>query len=147
MEINNLLTTDNIIFLKANNQSDALSTLTEKAFSLGLVRDHVEFKEAIFSREKLISTGIGYQIALPHAKIPSVPEFFILVAILENEIDWQALDNKPVRLIFMIGGPEDSQRDYLQILAQLMGIISNKERRDMLFTASSRESFLKVLKG
>ena len=70
-------------------------------------------------REKIVSTGIGMGVAIPHAKLPSFDRFFLAVGLqkVKDGIDWDALDGAPVRLIFMIGGPANQQTDYLKILS------------------------------
>jgi len=71
----------------------------------------------MLEREKIVSTGIGMGVAIPHAKLTSVEDFFIAIGILSKGVQWNALDGGPVRLIFMIGGPDDKQTAYLQILS------------------------------
>ncbi len=60
-------------------------------------------------REKIVSTGIGMGVAIPTPKLNSVEDFFIAIAVLTHGVEWNALDGGPVRLIFMIGGPDDKQ--------------------------------------
>ena len=69
-------------------------------------------------------------VAVPHAKMDNFTDFFIAVGIQKQKgLDWNALDKAPVRLIFMIGGPEDKQSEYLQILSLLTSAIKDVELR------------------
>ena len=62
-------------------------------------------------------TGIGIGVAIPHAKLEGYSDFFIAIGVQKKKgIDWNALDGSDVKLIFMIGGPENKQTEYLKIL-------------------------------
>ena len=60
-------------------------------------------------------------------------------------LDWESLDNSPVRLIFMIGGPDDRQNEYLQILSRLTVIIKDEKLRKKLINSSSKKEVMKLL--
>src|SRR5665213_430818 len=106
-----------VIFLDSPNRDEALQAMIDALNTEGKLKDHSSFYDAIIDREKIVSTGIGMGVAIPHAKLSSYDDFFIAVGILQKGVDWKALDGAPVRLIFMIGGPDDKQTEYLQILS------------------------------
>jgi nitrogen PTS system EIIA component len=81
-------------------------------------------------------------VAIPHAKLDSIDDFFLLIGILKKPIDWDAIDSIPVKVVILIGGPSNRQTEYLQILSRLMLLIKNKSRRDKLFIANSAEDVL-----
>ena len=97
-----------------------------------MTNDPETFKKALFEREKIISTGMGYGIAFPHVKIDAISEFFITVGISEKGVDWDAFDQMPVHIICLIGGPDNSHNNYLRILAKLSLILRNPENREKL---------------
>ncbi len=142
MRILDYLTESSILFLTDSNKNQVLKTMTKKAFELGYVPNEAAFSEAIFDRESIMSTGIGLQVAIPHAKLPGIKEFFVMGAILGSDTSWDALDKKPVRLVFMIGGPSDKQTDYLQILSKITLVIKNADRRSALMAADSAKAVL-----
>ncbi len=112
----------------------------------GKLPDKALFRIAIFHREYLASTGIGLGVAVPHAKMKDFSNFFIAIGIQSKQgLDWNALDKVPVRIIFMIGGPEDKQSEYLQILSQLTLVIKNVDLRKSLLKAQSPEQVLRLL--
>lgn len=138
-----------IAFLDVETCEEAINALIERLDRIGKLPDREAFRKAIFDREKLVSTGIGMGVALPHAKFKGFPEFFIAIGIVAkpNEksmkgIDWKALDGAPVRLIFMIGGPDDKQTQYLQLLSQLTSAIRDPEFRKKLLHAQTIEEVL-----
>jgi PTS system nitrogen regulatory IIA component len=72
------------------------------------------------------------------------PIFFIAIAISKKGIDWNALDNAAVRLIFMIGGPEGKQTEYLQLLSSLTMAIKDEDIRKKLLTLNSKEAIIQL---
>lgn len=148
MNLHDYLSEDNVMFLAAENRKETIHQLVRKAQESGYVDDAAEFEEAIFERESIMSTGMGLSVAVPHAKLGSVKEFFIMLGILKHDVEWHALDQKPVRIVFLIGGPSDQQKQYLTILSKLMLVIKNPAIRKSLLEAETKEQviqpFLKV---
>lgn len=86
-------------------------------------------------------------VAIPHAKLPGYDDFFISIGILQKGVDWHALDGAPVRLIFMIGGPDDKQTEYLRILSSLTYTLKNEELRKKILTLNSPEAIMELLRA
>lgn len=145
MKILNYLDPRFVAFLDVSNRDEAISSLIDLLHTEGKLQDAEAFRQAIFHREALVSTGIGMGVAIPHAKMNSFSDFFIVVGIQKKKgLDWNALDKVPVRLIFMIGGPENRQTEYLQILSLLTGTIKEAELRKELLKASSAEEVISL---
>lgn len=145
MRISEYLDSRLIRFLEADTRDEAIHELIDLfEREVGLAEKHV-FSNAIFHREELVSTGIGMGVAVPHAKLKDFTDFFIVVGIQQNKgLDWNALDKAPVRLIFLIGGPEDKQTEYLQILSLLTSAIRDVELRKQLLNARTKEQVLEL---
>jgi nitrogen PTS system EIIA component len=135
------------IFLNSNNRDESLFSLVEVLHQNGKVKNAQAFYQAIIDREKVVSTGIGMGVAIPHAKLADYDDFFIAIGILSKGIDWNALDGAPVRLIFMIGGPDDKQTEYLQILSKLTLAIKDEQRRKKLLTLNSPPDIIELFKA
>lgn len=104
--------------------------------------DAALFYKAVCDRENLVSTGIGLGVAIPHAKLPSFDMFFIAIGISKTGIDWHSIDQLPVKIIFLIGGPDDKQTEYLQLLSSLTSLIRDEELRRQLTNATNAEEVL-----
>jgi PTS system nitrogen regulatory IIA component len=114
----------------------------------GKIKHRDAFYHAILEREKIVSTGIGLGVAVPHAKLEGYQEFFIAIGIQKKKgIEWNALDGAPVKLIFMIGGPENRQTEYLKILSHLTMAIKNEERRKKILKAVSPSDVIELFAG
>jgi PTS system nitrogen regulatory IIA component len=145
MELTPYLWKDGMLFSQAEDKAQALEQIIELAGRHPAISNPKALAEGIRSREKIISTGIGLGVAIPHAKIGGISEFFISVTVLGKGIDWDAIDDEPVRIIFLIAGPEQQQNLYLQLLARLSQTIKNPSKRAAILTAGSPESLLALL--
>lgn len=123
-----------VLFLDTQTREEVLQAMVDLLEKRGKLKNKQKFYDAIVNREKLVSTGIGMGVAIPHAKISEYKDFFIAIAVLQRGVDWQALDQTPVRIVFMIGGPSDKQTEYLQILSALTTALKDEERRKKLLT-------------
>lgn len=140
------LSADRILFLDdpqngASDKSSALELMIQSVKDAPFMKDYPRFRQAVFDREDIMSTGIGYQVAIPHVKNSAVDSFFISVGIHREGIEWDALDGKPVNLVFLIGGVEDHQL-YLRILAKLTLVIKNKRLRQDIVNATTADEVL-----
>jgi len=136
-KISNYLTPDLVTFLENDTQEGVLKSLVNLLHEKGKLLDRDAFLQAIIEREKIISTGIGMGVAIPHAKLSNYDDFFIAIAILKQGVDWKALDDILVRIVFMIGGPDDKQTEYLQILSGITGAIKEESIRKKLLSTKS----------
>ena len=146
--ISNYLDARLISFLDVSGRDDAIDKLVTSLDKSGKLQDRTAFYHAILEREKIVSTGIGLGVAIPHAKLKGYPDFFIAVGIQKKEgLEWNALDGGSVRLIFLIGGPEDKQTEYLKILSHLTLAIKNEERRKKLLKATTSQEVIDLFHG
>lgn len=137
-----------VCFLESTHRDEVLKTLVHALKEAGKISDPESFFNAILKREKIVSTGIGMGVAIPHAKLEEFDHFFIAVGIQKKEgIEWDALDGVPVRLIFMIGGPSSQQTAYLQILSRLTSAIKDEMRRKSLLLADTPENVVSLFSG
>lgn len=147
MRISQYLDPKLIAFLEVETRDQALETLVDLLNASNKLKDKDVFLQAIIDREKIVTTGIGMGVAIPHAKLPSYDDFFIAIGILQKGVDWSALDGTPVRMIFMIGGPDDKQTEYLQMLSALTMAIKDEERRKKMLTSETPDAIIKLFKG
>ena len=134
-------------FVSGKTRDQVIHTLVETLVREKKVKEVDPLFHAIIEREKIVTTGIGMGVAIPHAKLKEYDDFFIAIGILENGVDWDALDNNPVRLVFLIGGPDDKQTEYLQILSSLTLAVKDEERRKKILNAKSPEEVVKLFEG
>ena len=94
---------------------------------------------AVLEREKLMTTGVGNGIAIPHCKHKDSPDFAVSLGVHPKGIDFQAIDKKPVKIIFLLVGPEHNPGLHIKLLSRISRLMSNEELRKQLQTSKSAE--------
>ena len=110
MKISDIMTEKNVVLgLKANSKRQLLQELSDKAAEITGINERTIF-DIVLERENLGSTGFGGGTALPHGRIPELDKVYGLFAKLNAPVDFEAVDNKPVDLVFLLLSPEGSGR-------------------------------------
>jgi len=126
MDISDLLTPAAVIAqLRAGNKRQALQELARRAASLTGRPERAIF-EVLLERERLGTTGIGGGTALPHGRLADLPRICGLFARLEKPVDFEAIDNQPVDLIFLLLTPAGAGADHLKALARVSRLLRDK---------------------
>jgi len=127
MALADLLQQDAIIpALKVNSKKQLLQELAAKASKLTGVAER-EIFDVILQRERLGSTGVGHGIAIPHGKLSSISAITGVFARLEAPIDFEALDDEPVDLVFLLLAPEGAGADHLKALSRIARVLRDQE--------------------
>ncbi len=147
MQLTDYMNRANILFPDCTDKSSLIRIMVSQAHSAGYVSDPDTFLNSIMDRESIVSTGIGLGVAIPHSKMAGIRDFFIILAVTQCPIDWDSLDNKPVQAVFLIGGPDNDQQKYLQILATLTLFIKNSDRRQQLFSSKDTDTLMSLFQG
>lgn len=123
MDLGDLIDEEAIVgALRASSKKQALQLLAERISKTTKLDERSVF-DALLQRERLGSTGVGHGIAIPHAKLPGVSRILGLFARLEKPIDFEALDDEPVDLIFVLIAPEGAGADHLKALARVARVL------------------------
>lgn len=145
MKISDILSVDSIFTEeKANNKRQFLSNLSSKAAKITNL-DERTISENILERENLGSTGYGKGTAFPHARVEAAKSVKAIFARLSSPIDFNAIDSKPVDLVFMLISPESNGADHLTALATLSRVLKNDSTCEKLRKAKSREEIYAIL--
>jgi PTS system nitrogen regulatory IIA component len=144
MEIARLLDVSRIITIKEPTKDAGLKALVKVLAKTEEVAKEKELAKAISDRERILSTGIGYGIAIPHAKIPSVSAFVAAVGVSKVGIPFDSLDGKPVHVIVMIAGPEGQNEEYLRILARFTSVLKSESTRTRIIEAKKPEQVMAI---
>lgn len=134
-----------MVELKAKSKDEALRELAEVFRGQAKVEDVDKFMQAIFEREKVISTGIGIGVAVPHVKIPEVKDFVLAFGRHHGGLDFDSLDDQPVHLVAMIGASDAQAGEFLKMLAQLVQTFRAKDVRRRLLLARDEAEFRQIM--
>jgi len=123
MDIAEILSLEGVIAnLKATSKKQALQELARRAAPLTGLHERAIF-DTLLERERLGTTGVGGGIAIPHGKFPELAHLAGLFARLEEPVDFEAVDEKPVDLIFLLLAPESAGADHLKALARVSRLL------------------------
>ena len=123
MEISDLTSSKLVVAnLKATSKKQVLQDLSRRASDATGLNERAIF-DVIMDRERLGSTGVGNGIAIPHGKLPDLDRLHGVFARLEQPVDFQAIDDRPVDLIFLLLAPESAGADHLKALAKVSRIL------------------------
>jgi PTS system nitrogen regulatory IIA component len=127
MALADLLHQDAIIpALRANSKKQLLQELASKASKITGLSER-EIFDVVLQRERLGSTGVGNGIAIPHGKLSSVHSIVGIFARLEQPVDFEALDDQPVDLVFLLLAPEGAGADHLKALSRIARVLRDHD--------------------
>jgi PTS system nitrogen regulatory IIA component len=138
VKVKNILSPDRIIFLNRPTKHDALIELSENLTTAPQIKNQQELTDEILKREELMSTAIGRGIAIPHVRLSSVTDLVMSVGISKIDIiDFQTIDDVPVRILVMIAAAYNQHSYYLQTLSFFSARLKNQELREALLSAKN----------
>jgi len=146
MRLADVLNEENIIAdLKATDKRELLDEMVTDLVGkvAGLNRERLI--EALLEREKLGSTGIGHGVAIPHGKVKGLEEISVSFGRSRRGVDFNATDDKPVYLFFLILAPENSAAAHLKVLAIISQMLKSQEFRNRLRAAPGAHEIYKLI--
>jgi len=145
MEIADLLSIDSIIAkLNANSKKQVLQDLANRAAEITGLQERAVF-DVLIERERLGTTGVGNGIAIPHGKLSSLDRLYGLFARLERPVDFNAIDERPVDLIFLLLAPELAGADHLKALARVSRLFRDQGICEKLRGTTDPEALFALL--
>ena len=145
MEINDLLTRECVVdALKAPSKKQTLQELAHRAAPITGLHERTIF-DVLLERERLGTTGVGRGIAIPHGKLQELDRLHGLFVRLEKPVDFDAIDDQPVDLIFLLLAPETAGADHLKALARISRLLRDASVCDKLRAASDGDAIFRLL--
>lgn len=146
MKITDLLKKDSIdLNVEASNKKDILKKAVELMNKNGNIIDKDKYLELVLKREEEGTTGIGEEIAIPHGKGDSVSTPGLAAMVIPDGVDFEALDERPVKLLFLIAAPNTKENVHLEVLSRLSTLLMDEKFRKELINAQSKDEFLKII--
>ena len=146
MKITDLLDEKSIkLNAAAHNKQDVLDQVINLIDKTGNITDKEKFKEIVMKREEQGTTGIGEEIAIPHGKTNVVKKASLSAMVIPDGVDFDSLDNKKVKLIFLIAAPETNDNIHLDVLSRLSTLLMDEEFREKLKLSKTPDEFIKYI--
>ena len=147
MEINDLISSDVVVAnLKATSKKQVLQDLSRRASESTGLHERAIF-DVLMERERLGTTGVGNGIAIPHGKLPDLGRLHGYFARLEQPVDFQSIDERPVDLIFLLLAPESAGADHLKALAKISRVLRDGNICEKLRGTDTSDALYAILTG
>lgn len=132
--------------LKGKSKDEIINQMIAIVNHSSKILDIEKVREAIFEREKIMSTGVGNGFAIPHGKTDAVLDIVAAFAITEEPIDYESLDEQPVRLIFLLVGKDSMVGPHIKLLSRISRLMNKEEFRTKLLDAASSKQVIEIFK-
>lgn len=130
---------------ESSDKNTVLNDLVKILHDKRLLEDKEGAYKALVDREKLGSTGVGEEVAIPHAKLDSIDDVIVLLAISKKGIEFDSLDKQPVKIIFLVLASMKKMNLHLKTLARISRLIKSTEFKSRVLNASSRKDIVNIL--
>ncbi len=130
--------------LEGSTKEEAINNLVDLLKGHPSVKDLEIVRKAVFEREKVMSTGVGKGLGLPHAKTAAIEDTVAAFAVMEHPIDFGSIDNRPVQLLFLLVGTEAAKSQHIKLLSRISRLMNRDAFRDRLLKARSASEVLAV---
>ncbi len=134
-----------VFSLKATNKDEVIEELVDLVSTSNMVKDRDQLLSDVKERENLVTTGVGYGVAFPHAKTRAVKGIVIAFGRSGKGVNFDAMDHRPVNLFFLIAAPEDAIGAHLNVMARLSYLMKSEDNRRKLMEASSPGDVLALM--
>ncbi|MFW6010438.1 MAG: PTS sugar transporter subunit IIA [Gemmatimonadota bacterium] len=147
MKLEDYLTPDLVVTdVRPGGIREVLRQLVDPLVEQGLLRESEELVEALLDRETLQSTGVGHGVAVPHAISDEIAAPRLVLARCPEGVDFQALDDRPVHLFFMLLSPPDEARNHIKLLARIARMVRHPEIIDELLESTDPDRLLRAVR-
>ena len=145
MLLTELLTSDReLVPLSARDKSGVIAELTRHLIDQS-GGSYEEVLGAVEEREAVLSTGIGFGVAIPHARSSAVSQLTLVCGVSPEPVPFDSIDGEPVRLFFLIVGPESSAGQHVKVLSRIARLVRRENLRERLCEARTPDEFYEAL--
>ena len=136
-----------IVDLKGESKEDIIAELVNSLAVGDAITDRDQVLQAVLDREKIMSTGIGDGIAIPHGKSAAVTELVAAMGTQRRGIDFDALDGEPAFVFFLLVSPANVSGPHIKALARISRLLKNDEFKKKLIEANSAEEIIATIEA
>lgn len=132
--------------LPGNSKETIINAMVDIVGQSSKVLDKEKVRNAVFEREKIMSTGVGNGFAIPHGKTDAVSDIVASFGITAEPINYQALDEKPVRLVFLLVGKDNLVGPHIKLLSRISRLMNKEEFRSKLLGLQTPREVIEAFK-
>ena len=146
MKLKDILSEDVIKVPLQNIEKDkVIEEMVNSLYKSKKLEDKEKVLKAVLDRERVMSTGVGDGVAIPHGKADGVRDLVASFGITKEDIDFGSIDDKPVRLVFLLVGPYDQTGPHLKALSRISRLMHKAEFRNQLINARNSKDALEAI--
>ena len=127
------------------NKRETLDAAVELMAKSGKITDKEAYKKLVYAREEESTTGVGEGIAIPHGKGACVAKPGLAAMVIKNGVDFEALDDEPVNILFLIAAPDTKDNVHLDVLSKLSMMLLDEDFRNNLINAKDPQDFINII--
>lgn len=131
--------------LLKSDKKEIITEMIDVLTASGKIVDRNKVLQAVLEREQMMSTGIGNSVAIPHGKSQGVQELVVGLGITPQDVNFDALDGKPVRIVFMLVGPEKSSSVHIKMLSRISRLLNQSAFRKKLIDSKSGSDVIRII--
>jgi len=147
MKISDILTDDLVVTgLQGKTKDDIIDAMIDLVAASPKVLDKEKVRKAIFERERIMSTGVGNGFAIPHGKTDAVTDIVAAFAVTAEPIDYQSLDEKPVRLVFLLVGKDNLVGPHIKLLSRISRLMNKEDFRKRLLVQQTPREIIEMFR-
>jgi len=147
MKISDILTEQLVVTgLEGSSKDEIIDAMIDLVAATPKVLNKQRVREAIFEREKIMSTGVGNGFAIPHGKTDAVSDIVAAFAVTKDPIDYQSLDEKPVRLVFLLVGKDNMVGPHIKLLSRISRLMNKEEFRKRLLELATSKDIIEMFR-
>src|SRR6267154_1796751 len=132
--------------LPGNSKDEIINGMIDLISQSPKVLDKERVRSAIFEREKIMSTGVGNGFPIPHGKTDAVADIVAAFGVTAQPIDYQSLDEKPVRLVFLLVGKDNLVGPHIKLLSRISRLMSKEQFRNKLLETKSSQEIIEAFR-
>jgi len=146
MELTRLLDSTSVaVGVEVSDKESLLHAVIDLVAGRDEVLDADAMRKAVFDREMTMSTGVGKGLGLPHAKTSAVEGILAALLVTKEPVDFESIDNEPVRIVFLLVGKQDAKSQHVRILSRISRMMNQKDTRERVLGATTPDALLSVI--
>ena len=146
MRLTDILKESHVLMpLKSDERDEAIRALIDILDQNQLLSDKEKAFQAVLEREKIMTTGVGNGIAIPHCKDSSCPNFAVALGLHPKGVDFHSLDKKKAKIVFLLVGPENNPGMHIKLLSRISRLMSNEELREQIISCKKPEEVIEII--